>query len=186
MAKAVKRKSKPKAKPISLHPLIDKGAFGKAKANFAGGTLSCRCASDPVAIHVKGQTAHNHACGCSKCWKPAGAMFSIIAVTPRENISVAANGHKLRVVDANAPIQRHACSDCGTHMFGRIENTRHAFHGLDFVHTELSKDKGWTPPAFAAFVSSVIETGTDPAQMAAIRARCARWACRPTTVCHRR
>ena len=82
-----------------------------------------------------------------------------------------ANGDKLKIVDPNATIQRHACKDCGTHMFGRIENAKHGFYGLDFVHTELSKDKGWSPPEFAAFVSSVIETGTDPASMGAIRAR---------------
>ena len=81
------------------------------------------------------------------------------------------NGDKLKIVDPKATIQRHACTGCGTHMFGRIENTKHGFHGLDFVHTELSKDKGWSPPEFAAFVSSVIETGTDPASMGAIRAR---------------
>jgi S-(hydroxymethyl)glutathione synthase len=175
MAKASKKKSAAKTKrkqnPIALHPLIDKGVFAKAKPSFSGGTLSCRCASEPVTVKVSGQTAHNHACGCSKCWKPQGARFSIVAVTSRANVSVAANGHKLKIVDASAPIQRHACSACGTHMFGRIENTRHAFHGLDFVHTELSKDKGWSPPTFAAFVSSLIETGTDPAQMAAVRAR---------------
>ncbi len=175
MAKAAKKKSaakaRPKAKPIALHPSIDKGVFAKAKPNFAGGTLACRCASDAVVVKVSGQTAHNHACGCSKCWKPPGAIFSLVAVTSRDNVSVAANAQKLKLVDPNAPIQRHACSACGTHMFGRIENTRHAFYGLDFVHTELSKEKGWTPPAFAAFVSSVIETGTDPAQMPSIRAR---------------
>jgi len=176
MAKAARKKKAPatarrKEKPIALHPLIDKGVLAKAKPSFAGGTLRCRCATEPVSVEVKGQTAHNHACGCSKCWKPPGALFSIVAVTPRANVSVSANGHKLSVVDANAPIQRHGCSECGTHMFGRIENTRHAFYGLDFVHTELSREKGWTPPAFAAFVSSVIETGTDPAKMPAIRAR---------------
>ena len=52
-----------------------------------------------------------------------------------------------------------------------VEHTKHGFYGLDFVHTELSKEKGWSPPEFAAFVSSVIETGTDPTQMPAIRAR---------------
>jgi S-(hydroxymethyl)glutathione synthase len=56
-------------------------------------------------------------------------------------------------------------------MFGRIENKAHPFYGLDFVHTELSEIRGWSPPEFAAFVSSIIETGTDPAQMPAIRAR---------------
>ncbi len=56
-------------------------------------------------------------------------------------------------------------------MYGRIENKAHPFHGLDFVHTELSKESGWAPPEFAAFVSSVIESGTKPDQMAGIRAR---------------
>lgn len=54
-------------------------------------------------------------------------------------------------------------------MYGRIENKGHPFYGLDFVHTELSDEPGWTAPAFAAFVSSVIETGTPPQQMAGIR-----------------
>lgn len=183
MAKARKKKTpakaKPKQKPIALHPLIDKGVFARAKPKFAGGTLRCRCASDPVVVAIKGQTAHNHACGCTKCWKPAGASFSIVAVVPRENVSVSAGGHKLSVVDPTAAIQRHACRDCGTHLFGRIENARHAFHGLDFVHTELSRDKGWSPPEFAAFVSSVIEGGADPASMPAIRARLKRVGLQP-------
>ncbi len=167
--KAVKAKAK--AKPISLHPLINKGVFGKAKKNFAGGTLSCNCSSNPVVVEIKGQTAHNHACGCSKCWKPAGASFSIVAVAGRDNVSVKANADKLKIVDSKATIHRHACSECGVHMFGRVENTKHGFYGLDFIHTELSKDKGWSPPEFAAFVSSIIETGADPASMKAVRAR---------------
>ncbi len=160
-----------RSKPIALHPVIDKGVFRPAKRNFAGGTLTCKCASDAVTVEIKGQTAHNHACGCSKCWKPDGAIFSVAAVTGRDNVSVTANGDKLKIVDANATIQRHACTGCGVHMFGRVENTKHAFYGLDFVHTELSKEKGWSPPEFAAFVSSVIETGTDPADLPAIRTR---------------
>ncbi len=151
--------------------MIDKGVFGKAKKNFAGGTLTCKCSVDPVVVEIKGQTAHNHACGCSKCWKPKGALFSVVAVAGRDNVSVKANGDKLKIVDAGATIQRHACVECGTHMIGRIENTKHGFYGLDFVHTELSKDKGWSPPEFAAFVSSIIEQGADPAIMGAVRAR---------------
>lgn len=169
--KPAKAKAKPKAKPIALHPMIDKGTFSPAKKNFAGGTLTCKCATNPVTVSIKGQTAHNHACGCSKCWKPKGAVFSVVAVTPRDNLTVTANADKLQIVDPKATIQRHACKECGTHMYGRIENTKHALYGLDFVHTELSREKGWSPPEFAAFVSSVIETGTDPAQMPAIRAR---------------
>ena len=63
------------------------------------------------------------------------------------------------------------CRECGVHMYGRIENKGHPFYGLDFIHTELSKEQGWQPPQFAAFVSSIIESGADPANMGAVRAR---------------
>jgi S-(hydroxymethyl)glutathione synthase len=124
-----------------------------------------------VTVSIKGQAAHNHVCGCTKCWKPSGALFSQIAVTPRENLKVTANEDKLKVVDPNATIKRYACKDCGVHMYGRIDNTGHPLYGVDFFHTELSSDKGWAPPEFAAFVSSIIESGADPAKMGAVRAR---------------
>lgn len=155
---------------VSIHPSVDKG-IKPGKANHAGGTLVCKCAKDPVKISIKGQCAHNHVCGCTKCWKPAGATFSQVAVVSRDNLSVAANGQKLKIVDASAAIQRHACTGCGAHMYGRIENKGHPFHGLDFIHTELSNEDGWAQAEFAAFVSSVIEAGTPPSQMDAIRGR---------------
>jgi S-(hydroxymethyl)glutathione synthase len=155
---------------VKIHPSVDNG-IKPAVANFAGGTLQCLCANDKVEVKVDAQTMHNHACGCTKCWKPAGALFAVIAVAPRDKISVIANGHKVAIVDENAVIQRHACKACGAHLFGRIENKDHAFYGLDFVHTELSPQSGWSAPGFAAFVSSVIESGTPPSQMAGIRAR---------------
>ncbi len=173
MAKKAKTKkaAAKKSKTISLHPLIDKGALGKAKAKFAGGTLTCKCATDPVTVSIGAQSAHNHACGCTKCWKPAGAIFAVVAVVGRDHVKVTANGEKLKIIDANATIQRHACTGCGVHMYGRVERTSHGFYGLDFIHTELSREKGWSPPEFAAFVSSVIESGTKPEAMPAIRKR---------------
>ena len=158
------------ADKISIHPKIDPGIQPAAK-NFAGGDLICQCASEPVRVSVKTQSAHNHACGCTKCWKPKGALFSMVAVVPRDKLSVTANENKLAVVDAAAAIQRYACKECGVHMYGRIENAKHPFYGLDFIHTELSPQSGWSPPEFAAFVSSIIESGVDPARMGAVRTR---------------
>lgn len=152
-----------------LHPSID-GGLKPAAAGFAGGTLRCRCASDAVEVKIDSQVAHNHACGCTKCWKPAGAIFSVVGVVPRDKVTVTAHGSKLKIVNESAPIQRHACTSCGTHLFGRIENKNHPFHGLDFIHTELSPQTGWAPAGFAAFVSSVIESGTPPSKMGEIRA----------------
>lgn len=156
--------------PISIHPSID-GGLKPADPNFAGGTLSCKCATAPVKVRVDSQCAHNHACGCTKCWKPAGATFSQIAVVSRDKVNVIENENKLEIVDSQAPIHRYACKDCGAHMYGRIENQGHPLYGLDFIHTELSNDQGWAPPEFAAFVSSIIEGGTKPDQMDAVRAR---------------
>jgi S-(hydroxymethyl)glutathione synthase len=155
---------------VTIHPSVDQGLKPEAPS-FSGGTLKCKCASSPVTVAIKGQVAHNHVCGCTKCWKPAGAAFSMVAVVPRENLAVTANGDKLQVVDASAAIQRHACRGCGVHMYGRIENQKHPFYGLDFVHTELSSEQGWQPPQFAAFVSSIIESGANPNNMSAVRGR---------------
>lgn len=155
---------------VSIHPSVDQG-IQAATPGFQGGTLVCKCKTDPVEVTIKAQTAHNHACGCSKCWKPDGALFSVVAVVSRDAVSVTKNENKLKVVDPGATIQRYACTGCGVHMFGRIENKSHPFYGLDFVHTELSNDKGWSAPEFAAFVSSIIEQGFDPARMGEVRGR---------------
>jgi S-(hydroxymethyl)glutathione synthase len=155
---------------IHIHPSVDHGVI-PGSPNFGGGTLRCKCARDPVEITIKGNSAHNHVCGCTKCWKPEGALFSMVAVVPRDNLRVTANANKLKIVDPSAAIQRHACVECGVHMYGRIENKGHPFYGLDFIHTELSNQVGWSAPEFAAFVSSIVESGTRPDDMPAIRAR---------------
>ena len=158
------------ASHVSLHPAIDNG-IKPGTPHFSGGTLHCKCATDQVVVQVAAQTMHNHACGCTKCWKPEGAAFSVVAVVPRDNVAVLENGDKLQIVDTSAAIQRHACKACGTHMYGRIENKGHPFYGFDFIHPELFTEGGWAAPGFAAFVSSVIESGVDPAGMADIRGR---------------
>lgn len=155
---------------VSIHPAVDHGIKPAAK-DFAGGTLVCKCSQNPVEVSVGAQSAHNHACGCTKCWKPKGALFSVVAVVPRDKLKVTKNGDKLAIVDPSATIQRYACKVCGTHMYGRIEKNPHPLYGLDFIHTELSPQSGWSPPEFAAFVSSIIEAGADPANMGAVRAR---------------
>jgi S-(hydroxymethyl)glutathione synthase len=155
---------------IHIHPSVDQGVK-PGSANFGGGTLVCKCAQVPVKVAIKGQVAYDHACGCTKCWKPAGATFSVVAVVPRSNLSVTENADRLAVVDPSAAIQRYACKGCGVHMYGRIENTKHPFYGFDFVHPELFQEQGWAPPEFAAFVSSVIESGVSPDRMAGIRGR---------------
>ncbi|KAF2639705.1 putative glutathione-dependent formaldehyde-activating enzyme [Massarina eburnea CBS 473.64] len=153
----------------SLHPFVDAG-IKKGDATKTGGKLYCHCPTNKVEVTLASDVAHNHACGCSKCWKPEGALFSVVGVIPVDKLSVTANADKLAIVDESAAIQRHACKECGVHLYGRIE-VEHPFKGLDFVHAELSDSKGWQEPQFAAFVSSIIEQGFEPSGMDEVRAK---------------
>ncbi|WXU00480.1 MAG: Glutathione-dependent formaldehyde-activating enzyme [Catillopecten margaritatus gill symbiont] len=153
-----------------IHPAVD-NSISPTDDGFSGGTLSYNCASNLAKVQITAQTAHNHVCGCTQCWKPEGVLFSQVAVVSRDELSVTENADKLAIIDDTQVIQRYACKECGTHMYGRIEDEGHPFYGLDFVHTELSDSTGWAAPRFAAFVSSVIESGTNPDDMGAIRAR---------------
>lgn len=155
---------------VSIHPSVDQGVK-QGSGRFAGGTLVCHCASKPVKVKVESDALHDHLCGCTKCWKPDGAPFSLLAVAPSDKVHVTENADKLAIVDQKATIQRHACKECGVHMYGRIENKGHAFHGLDFFHPELFSESGWSAPTFAAFVSSAIEGGIKPDAMGGVRSR---------------
>ena len=155
---------------LNLHPAIDNGTSQGAGEGFKGGTLVCHCTDRPVKVAVDGQILFNHACGCTKCWKPEGSMFSVVGVVPSGQVRVLENGDKLKVVDPSALIQRHACTGCGVHMYSPVER-EHAFQGLTFLHVELSREHGWAPPGFAAFVSSVIEGGVHPDRMASVRGK---------------
>lgn len=155
---------------VALHPAID---AGRPSAPTGDATqLRCACEESPVEVRVEARPMHPHLCGCSQCWKPAGAAFALIAVAPAGSVSVTAGADALAVVDPTKAIARSACRRCGTHMVGRVADPDHHFYGLDFFHPELAV--GACPaPEFAGFVSSIIETGASPSRMAAIRHRLA-------------
>ena len=81
---------------IQIHPSVDQGVKAGARRTSPAGTLVCKCAQSPVKVAIKGHVAYDHACGCTKCWKPAGAIFSVVAVVPRANLSVTENGEQTR------------------------------------------------------------------------------------------
>ena len=72
---------------LHLHPSIDNGLTKEAEG-FAGGTLVCHCTDRPVKVAIDNQVLFNHACGCTKCWKPAGALFSVVGVVPEGKVRV--------------------------------------------------------------------------------------------------
>ena len=155
---------------VKIHPAVDNGVRA-GSSSYSGGILKCKCMSGQVELTINSNVAFNHVCGCTKCWKPEGAIFSLVAVVPRDKLEVTANANKLKIVDSSAAIQRYACSDCAVHVYGRIENKHHPLYGFDFLHPELLETTDWQAPGFAAFVSSIIEGGTKPEAMAGIRSR---------------
>ena len=55
-------------------------------------------------------------------------------------------------------------------MHGPVER-EHPFQGLSFIHPERFEEGGWAEPSFAAFVSSIIESGFSPDKMEEVRSR---------------
>jgi S-(hydroxymethyl)glutathione synthase len=155
---------------IIIHPLVERGVV-KGSGVFAGGVLHCMCADHPVKVHVDGPLAHTRLCGCTRCWKPAGARFSLVAMAAADKVRAIENGDKLAVVDTNAAIERHACKACGVHLYGSAERRAHPFTGLSFIHPERFAGAGAPAPTFASFVSSIIESGAPPEQMDRVRER---------------
>ncbi|NSL21214.1 SRPBCC family protein [Agrobacterium tumefaciens] len=150
---------------LLLHPAAGKAA----NSNGACSLLRCYCQQDPVEVTVSAPIYHTHLCGCSKCWKPEGSLFAQIAMTSAGSVTETQNAYKLAVVDTTQKIERYACKACGTHMVGRVTDKDHHFYGLEFIHPELA-DSGAQPPIeFAAFTSSLVESGTSPSSMYAIR-----------------
>ena len=85
-----KSKADAPSSSVKIHPSVDDGVV-QGSPDFAGGAISCKCASNPVKVAIGSQTAHNHVCGCSKCWKPDGALFSQIAVVSKDAVTVTEN-----------------------------------------------------------------------------------------------
>src|SRR5258708_16763801 len=100
---------------ISIHPSVDNGIRPSAK-DFAGGTLVCKCSQNPVKVTVKSQSVYNHACGCTKCWKPEGALFAVVAVVPPYQRSVTGNASHLAHVDPHSPTHPHARKSSGRNI----------------------------------------------------------------------
>ncbi|PVI08721.1 glutathione-dependent formaldehyde-activating protein [Periconia macrospinosa] len=157
---------------INIHPTFSRLSPSITSKPSSATTLSCHCTTSPVRITLSAPIAHNHFCGCTQCWKPSSSLFSLIGVVPSNALAITSSAAKLTILDPSATIKRHACRDCGVHMFGRIdESTPHAFQGLDFVHGELATNggEGQEQPKFAGFVSSVIESGFEKERMGELR-----------------
>jgi len=154
---------------VSIHPSVDNGV--KQDRRLRRRTLTCKCTDKRSRSRRRADGAH-HVCGCTKCWKPKGALFSMWRSCRRQG-----QVSRTRQAGGRRPVGHHSapcCKVCGVHMYGRIENTKHAFYGLDFVHTELSPRRAGRR-RLRGVRSSIIESGADPANMARCAAASRNW-----------
>jgi len=154
---------------VSIHPSVDQGVK-QGSGNFAGGTLTCKCTQNPVTVAIKGDVAFNHACGCTKCWKPAGATSQS---SGSSSVTIFRYGEWAEA-QSRRPVRRHSAS-C-LQRLRRAYVRPHREQGASALRLRLHprrafQGKGLGCPQFAAFVSSVIESGIKPNQMDGIRAR---------------
>src|SRR5260370_27036835 len=105
---------------VKIHPSVDNGVKA-GDSSFAGGTLTCKCTTDPVKVTIKSNVLFNHVCGCSQCWRPAGSLFSMIAGGPSHKGGVVANSQKLKSVDSSENISSHTCTAYRVHNHGPIK-----------------------------------------------------------------
>ncbi len=94
----------------------------------------------------------------------------MVAVAPRDKVEVTANGHKLKIVDPSMALQRYACTGCGVHMSAGSRWTTPSTASTSSIPSFPTATAG-RRRSFAAYVSSIIEAGTPPSRMDAIRAR---------------
>ena len=110
----------------------------------------------------------------------------MVAVVPRDKLNVTANADKLKIVDAKAAIQRHACTRLRRAHVRPHREQEHPFYGLDFIHTELSKDAGLVGARVRRLRLLDHRVRRRARQMGAVRARLRSWGSSPTTACRRR
>ena len=83
---------------------------------------SCLCGKVTYKISVSiGDIAH---CHCGTCRKAHGAAFPSVAAVPDDEFSI--SGSKdLRSYESSKGKHRYFCSNCGTQIYAKRDNTEH-------------------------------------------------------------
>ena len=84
--KAVKKAARKSAPALTLTPASTTVSRNRARRALRAALSPATAPLDPVVVELGSQSLHNHACGCTKCWKPEGAIFSVVAVVPSDKV----------------------------------------------------------------------------------------------------
>ena len=167
-----RRQGEARTMAVSIHPAVDQGVqrgTPELRRRDAGvqmrrtaGQGEDRAASPPTTTSAAAPSAGSR----------EGALFSMVAVVPRDKLSVVENGDKLEIVDRSAAIQRYACRNCGVHMYGRIEN-----QGAPVLRASTSsipscrRSSGWSAPSSPPSCRRSSNPAPSPSRWPTVRAR---------------
>ena len=122
---------------VSIHPAVDNG-IKPAAANFAGGTLTCKCADKKVTVSIASD-AHNHV-WLHEVLKPGCAVLAGRVVS-RDKLSVTANSDKLNRDRRHHPASW--CSGCGV----RTGESNKNHPPMDSISSTRSSRRSWVVAA---------------------------------------
>jgi hypothetical protein len=84
-------------------------------------TGSCLCGEIKYTLHQNiGDIMH---CHCIKCRKAHGSAFSSVAKIDDKNFNLTDDSYKLKSYPSSENKYRHFCSNCGSQIYAKRDNT---------------------------------------------------------------
>ncbi|MGR5286394.1 GFA family protein [Vibrio maritimus] len=98
-------------------------------------TGSCLCGS--VKYEITGKIGDIVHCHCKTCRKAHGAAFSSVAAVKDGDFSVFGSD-KLKSFESSKGKHRYFCSNCGTQVYAKREDTEHIILRLGSLDSDIS------------------------------------------------
>ncbi len=96
---------------------------------------SCLCGA--VKYQLSGKIDDIIHCHCKTCRKAHGSAFSSVAAVQDNDFNLI-NSHSLKSYPSSAGKHRYFCSNCGSQIYAKRENTPHIILRLGSVDTDIS------------------------------------------------
>ena len=102
-------------------------------------TGSCLCGK--VKYEITGKVGDIVHCHCQTCRKAHGAAFSSVAAISDDDFKLSGE-HELSYFESSKGKKRYFCSNCGTQIYAKKENTQHVILRLGSLNDDpLSHEK---------------------------------------------
>ena len=96
---------------------------------------SCLCGS--VKYEITGKIGDIVHCHCKTCRKAHGAAFSSVAAVKERDFSVL-GADNLKSFESSKGKSRYFCSNCGTQVYAKRENTEHIVLRLGSLDSDIT------------------------------------------------